>query len=65
MRLSARLAETRELLSIDNFKNLDVLSPEGETGEIVGIGLNQVFGNRIELRQLGCSGALGERDGSA
>ena len=55
----------RELLSIDNFKNLDVLSPEGETGDIVGIGLNQVFGNRIELRHSGCSGALGKRDGSA
>ena len=34
-------------------------APEGEAGEVVGIRLNQVFGNRIEFCHARC--ALGER----
>ena len=47
-------------LRVDDFKNFNVLSPEGEAGEVMGIGLNQVFGNR-RIRHARNPGALGER----
>ena len=37
----------RGLLGVDDFEDLHVLAPQREARKVVGIGLNQAFGNRI------------------
>ena len=37
------------LLGIEHFDALDVVALEGEADEVVGVGLDELFGNRVEF----------------
>ena len=50
----------RGLLRVEHFEHVNILAAEAEVGELVGIGLNQIFGNRIKLCHVRCLGLMND-----
>ena len=48
-----------ELLCFNDLDDLDIVSCEGKMGEVVGIVLNQVFGNGVDICHKRCPGSEG------
>ncbi len=44
------------LLSVNHVDDLDVVLLEGEAGEVVGVGLDELFGDGVEFGHASCLG---------